>query len=105
MKESAPVIFVVDDEEAVREGLARLLDSAGYDVVEFASPETFLLTHSRRAHAPSAIGQACRYARQHIGTQAQQQQQENNQQGSTQQAFMPGTGALRRHGHQNLGKK
>jgi two-component system response regulator FixJ len=36
-------IYLVDDEPAVRRSLARLLDSAGYDVLSFESPRSFLV--------------------------------------------------------------
>jgi FixJ family two-component response regulator len=35
-------IFVVDDDASARNGLARLLRIAGYDVNDFASAEDFL---------------------------------------------------------------
>ena len=35
-------IYLVDDEPAVRRSLERLLKSAGYDVLSFESPKTFL---------------------------------------------------------------
>ena len=35
-------IFVVDDDASARNGLARLLRTAGYDVSDFASAEDFL---------------------------------------------------------------
>ncbi len=38
----SPTVFVVDDDEAVRKALARLLKSTGYAVRDFASAETFL---------------------------------------------------------------
>ncbi len=42
MNESAPTIFVVDDDAAVRKSLVRLLRSAGYQVESFASAGEFL---------------------------------------------------------------
>ena len=42
MNESAPTIFVVDDDVAVRKSLVRLLRSAGYQVESFASAGEFL---------------------------------------------------------------
>jgi RNA polymerase sigma factor (sigma-70 family) len=41
---TAPTIFVVDDDPAVRKALTRLLASAGYPVAGFASAEAFLST-------------------------------------------------------------
>ncbi len=38
----APTVFVVDDDEAVRRSLVRLLDSAGYRAESFASADEFL---------------------------------------------------------------
>jgi FixJ family two-component response regulator len=38
----APVVFVVDDDPAVRKGLTRLLSAAGYAVEAFASAREFL---------------------------------------------------------------
>jgi len=35
-------VFIVDDDAAVRQALARLLRSAGWDVAAFASAEEFL---------------------------------------------------------------
>ncbi|HEY7112145.1 MAG TPA: response regulator transcription factor [Thermoanaerobaculia bacterium] len=37
------VVYVVDDDAGVRKSLARLLRSAGYEAIPFASPEEFLL--------------------------------------------------------------
>src|SRR5262245_37173525 len=37
-----PSVFIVDDDEAVRESLAALLDSCGYKATAFASARTFL---------------------------------------------------------------
>jgi len=42
VNESAPTIFVVDDDAAVRRSLVRLLRSAGHQVESFASAEEFL---------------------------------------------------------------
>jgi FixJ family two-component response regulator len=38
-------VFIVDDEASVRQAVARLLRSEGYDVATFASPAEFLVTH------------------------------------------------------------
>jgi FixJ family two-component response regulator len=42
MNESAPVVFVVDDESGVRKAVARLMRSAGLATETFASPQEFL---------------------------------------------------------------
>src|SRR5262245_2847245 len=42
MKSNHPVVFVVDDDERVREALSSLLGSAGLEVVVFASATEFL---------------------------------------------------------------
>lgn len=39
-----PVIGVVDDEDTVRRALRRLLRSAGYEILEYDSGESFLAT-------------------------------------------------------------
>ena len=44
-----PTVFVVDDDSAVRKGLARLLRSAGLAVTTFASPREFLEQHDPNA--------------------------------------------------------
>lgn len=38
----ATVVFIVDDDDAVRDGFARLLRSAGLEPHSFGSPEAFL---------------------------------------------------------------
>ncbi len=43
-----PVVFVVDDDEAVRDSLAALLESAGLPVVVFASGKVFLAAYDPR---------------------------------------------------------
>ena len=40
--EGATVVFIVDDDDAVRDGFARLLRSAGLEPHAFGSPEQFL---------------------------------------------------------------
>ncbi len=42
MAESEPTIFVVDDDEAARDSLKALLESAGFRVETFSSGEAFL---------------------------------------------------------------
>jgi FixJ family two-component response regulator len=44
-----PPIFVIDDEEPVRAGLARLLRSLGMPSLTFESAESFLNAGPRRA--------------------------------------------------------
>jgi two-component system, LuxR family, response regulator FixJ len=39
---SEPIVYVVDDDDAVRDSLTALLDSAGYRVAAFESAEAFL---------------------------------------------------------------
>jgi len=52
MTQSAPTIFVVDDDASVRRSLARLLKASGYQVEMFSSAEEFL--DSRRHQQSSA---------------------------------------------------
>jgi FixJ family two-component response regulator len=47
MTEPTPVVFLVDDDEAVRKGLSRLLRTVGFRVETFASAAEFL---ARKAH-------------------------------------------------------
>jgi FixJ family two-component response regulator len=42
MNEVTPIVFVVDDDDAVRQALTRLIRSAGYDVEGFGSASEFL---------------------------------------------------------------
>jgi FixJ family two-component response regulator len=51
MKESTPVVFVVDDDAAIRKAVSRLLHSAEIAVAVFASPAEFLA-----AYDPDASG-------------------------------------------------
>lgn len=39
---SGVTVYIVDDDESVRQGFARLIRSAGFDARVFASPEHFL---------------------------------------------------------------
>ena len=48
MTTAAPLVFIVDDDPAVRKGLARLLQAAGHAVEAFASAAEFL---ARAPHA------------------------------------------------------
>ena len=47
MKETTPVVFVVDDDPSARKGLARLLRSAGMAVEAYGSAEEFLEREAR----------------------------------------------------------
>jgi FixJ family two-component response regulator len=42
MKESEPMVFIVDDDESVRKGLKRLIKSVGMNVETFATARDFL---------------------------------------------------------------
>ena len=53
MNETAPVVFVVDDEPAVRISLKRLLRSMGMEARTYASAQEFL--HSERPDAPACL--------------------------------------------------
>jgi FixJ family two-component response regulator len=45
---AVPIIAIVDDDESVRESLASLAESVGYDVALFASAEEFLKSAHQR---------------------------------------------------------
>ncbi len=53
MRDDAPIVYVIDDDEAIREALAGLLRSVGLRMVGFGSPREFL-THER-ASVPSCM--------------------------------------------------
>jgi FixJ family two-component response regulator len=53
MNETPPVVFVVDDEAAVRISLKRLLRSIGLEARTYASAQEFL--HSERPDAPACL--------------------------------------------------
>ena len=53
MSSVRPVIAVVDDEEAIRKALSRLMGTAGYDVETFESGEAFLARAGQ--HAPDCV--------------------------------------------------
>jgi FixJ family two-component response regulator len=53
MNETPPVVFVVDDEPAVRISLKRLLRSIGLEARTYASSQEFL--HSERPDAPACL--------------------------------------------------
>jgi FixJ family two-component response regulator len=42
MSDATPIVFVVDDDDAVRRALTRLIRSAGYSVECFGSAREFL---------------------------------------------------------------
>jgi FixJ family two-component response regulator len=52
MELAQATVFVIDDEQDVRDGLVRLLRSAGWNALGFASAEAFL----RFEHVESALG-------------------------------------------------
>jgi FixJ family two-component response regulator len=49
MTEPAPIIYVVDDDPEVLKAIGRLLESVGYKVVAFPSPQQFLERYDRNA--------------------------------------------------------
>jgi FixJ family two-component response regulator len=49
VREHEPTVFIVDDDDSVRRGLARLLRSAGYRVETFASAREYLAHGDREA--------------------------------------------------------
>ena len=60
---SKPAIFIVDDDEVVRDSLKTLLEIRGFSVVDFASAEAFLASSDRSAaclildvHMPGMTG-------------------------------------------------
>jgi RNA polymerase sigma factor (sigma-70 family) len=53
MKEQRPVVFVIDDDASVREGVADLIRSVGLSAESFSSTEEFL--RSGRPDAPGCI--------------------------------------------------
>src|SRR5450755_2267079 len=53
LSEQQPVVFVVDDDAAVREGLTALFQSVGLEVKTFASPRGFL--ESKLPDCPSCL--------------------------------------------------
>jgi FixJ family two-component response regulator len=53
MKEEQPIVYLIDDDESVREGIADLLRSVGHDVHTFGSVQQFI--DSSRADAPGCI--------------------------------------------------
>ncbi len=53
MTSGAPIVFVVDDDAAVRDGLRRLISSVGMGVEVFPSAQAFL--RARRPDAPGCL--------------------------------------------------
>jgi FixJ family two-component response regulator len=53
MKEAEPTVFVIDDDESIREALKDLLESVGLRVETFASAPEFL--QSRRSDVPGCL--------------------------------------------------
>ena len=46
--EAEPMVFVIDDDKSIRKGLARLLQSVGYNIEVFASGSDFLARAERK---------------------------------------------------------
>ena len=53
MSEKAPLVYIVDDDSSVREGVADLLRSVGLEVEAFGSPQEFL--DCQRPDGPSCL--------------------------------------------------
>ena len=53
MKEEQPIVYLIDDDESAREGMADLLRSVGHKVHPFGSAQEFL--DSARPNAPGCI--------------------------------------------------
>jgi FixJ family two-component response regulator len=53
MSENAPIVYVVDDDASVRDGVKRLLASVGLRCEAFGSTREFL--HSKRPEAPACL--------------------------------------------------
>ena len=54
MRDAAPVVCLVDDDESVRKSIVRVLESAGFKVQAFSEPDAFL-RHLRIHSVPVAI--------------------------------------------------
>jgi FixJ family two-component response regulator len=54
MNEPLPLVFIVDDDDAVRRALTRLIQSAGYRVAAYGSAREFL-AEARAAQAPACV--------------------------------------------------
>ena len=53
MKEPDPIVFVIDDDRMIREGLQSLIKSIGLRVETFASAQDFLT--AKRPDAPACL--------------------------------------------------
>jgi FixJ family two-component response regulator len=53
MKEKDPIVFIVDDDEGIREGLSSLVRSVGFAVQTFGSADEFL--REQRPDAPGCL--------------------------------------------------
>jgi len=54
MRDAAPAVCLVDDDESVRKSIVRVLESAGFKVQAFSEPDAFL-RHLRMHSVPVAI--------------------------------------------------
>src|SRR5256885_16623069 len=54
MRDDAPVVCLVDDDESVRKSIVRVLGSLGFEVQAFSEPDAFL-RHLRMHSVPVAI--------------------------------------------------
>ena len=54
MRDAAPVVCLVDDDESVRKSIVRVLGSLGFKVQAFSEPDAFL-RHLRMHSVPVAI--------------------------------------------------
>lgn len=53
MKDAAPIVFVVDDDEAVRDSVKKLISSVGLRAESFGTTQEFL--NSKRPQAPACL--------------------------------------------------
>ena len=53
MSADVPIVFIVDDDASVREGVTDLLRSVGLQVQSFASPQEFI--DSKRPDVPGCL--------------------------------------------------
>ena len=54
MRDAAPVVCLVDDDESVRKSIVRVLGSVGFKIQAFSEPDAFL-RHLRIHSVPVAI--------------------------------------------------
>ena len=54
MRDAAPVVCLVDDDESVRKSIVRVLGSVGFKIQAFSEPDAFL-RHLRMHSVPVAI--------------------------------------------------